>query len=123
MNQLLTLILLVLGVKALVNIVRRFIVNVIWQGLRDGWVGALSLRSSTIERSDIFNDNWPSMKNIFRQVLRRRSPLLEMSKFEENHKKHILLYGACSHMGRTAASIFVKYGYAVILIDTNFEKL
>ena len=26
-------------------------------------------------------------------------------------------------MGRTAASIFVKYGYSIILIDSNMEKL
>ena len=66
LNQLLVFIILALGVKALLNILKRAVLNVVWQGLRDGWTGALSLRSSTIERSDIFNDNWPSMKNIFR---------------------------------------------------------
>jgi NADP-dependent 3-hydroxy acid dehydrogenase YdfG len=43
--------------------------------------------------------------------------------FDGNAKKHVIIYGACSHMGRITTSIFVKHGYSVVLIDVNLEKL
>lgn len=46
-----------------------------------------------------------------------------MSKFESNISKHVIIYGAGSHMGKLAASLFIKYGYSLILIDANLQKL
>ena len=43
--------------------------------------------------------------------------------FNENAGKHVIVYGACSHMGTTCTNILIKYGYSVILIDTNLHKL
>jgi short-subunit dehydrogenase len=54
-------------------------------------------------------------------VFRRRIPLLEKS--IENSKKNVIIYGATSHMGQITANIFIKYGYSVILIDANLQKL
>ena len=62
------------------------------------------------------------MKNIFRVVFKRKMKLLNED-FDGNAKKHVIIYGACSHMGRITTSIFVKHGYSVVLIDVNLEKL
>jgi short-subunit dehydrogenase len=45
--------------------------------------------------------------------------LFEEGKEEENRNKYIIIYGACSHIGELAASLFLKYGYSLILIDTK----
>ena len=63
------------------------------------------------------------MKQIFRTVFRQKSKLLEIRNFESNKNKHVVVYGCCSHMGKLASNIMVKYGYSVILVDTNMEKL
>lgn len=63
------------------------------------------------------------MKQIFRAVLRRGKPLLNINEFESNRQKHVIIYGACSHMGQITSNIFLKYGFSIILIDANLQKL
>jgi len=46
-----------------------------------------------------------------------------MRNFENNKSKYVVVYGCCSHMGKLASNIMIKYGYSVILVDTNLEKL
>ena len=70
--------------------------------LTNSWTGLIGsgVRGSQIFSSDIFNgDNWPSMKQIFRTVFKRKVPLLSMREFKNNRKKFVVVYGACSHMG------------------------
>lgn len=64
------------------------------------WTGAglFSLKSDK-DQSTILYNSWPSMKYMFRAVLRRKRRLLEMKDKEENKKRHVIVYGACSHMG------------------------
>lgn len=63
------------------------------------------------------------MKQIFRVVTKTRTPLLDMRSFEENKGKNVIVYGACSHMGTVTANLMIKYGYSVLLIDPNLQKL
>jgi short-subunit dehydrogenase len=48
---------------------------------------------------------------------------LDPANFAENASKHVILYGACSHMGQTCARVMLKYGYSLILVDANLHKL
>ena len=93
-----------------------------WCLLKGSWTGqsGSGYLGSIIQQSSIFHDsNWPSMKQIFRAVLRKKIALLDLKKQVENQKKHVIVYGACSHIGSICSSIFIKYGFSVILIDPN----
>ena len=72
LNSALVVLLLLLGLKSFVRLLHRLFVQIIWQGVKDGWSGAFGLRRTEIEHSNIFNDGWPSMKNIFRAVFKRK---------------------------------------------------
>lgn len=63
------------------------------------------------------------MKQIFRVVTKTRTPLLDMRDFKANKKKHVIIYGACSHMGTVTANLMIKYGYSVLLVDPNLQKM
>jgi hypothetical protein len=66
-------------------------------------------------------DNWPAMKQIFRSVLRKKIKLLDKSR--DNRKSYVIIYGACSHMGKITSNLFIKYNYSLIMIDADLQKL
>ena len=122
-SPILTYVLLIAGVHQLWKFLQSRLSSV-WSELHGLWNGqsGSGYRGSIIQQSSIFNDqNWPSMKQIFRVLFRKRIPLLQLS--PENQKKHVIIYGATSHMGQITSNIFIKYGYSVILIDANLQKL
>ena len=45
-NRILTIILFLLGIKSIYDYIQRHILKVIWQALKDGWQGALHLKTS-----------------------------------------------------------------------------
>lgn len=128
-NHLLVIILMLLGIKNFISLIRRHVLHVLWNTLESGWRGGLhSLAfiggtSTTTESSSVMVDNWPSMKQLFRSVFRKKNKLLDASCFAQNNEKHVILYGACSHMGQTCARVMLKYGYSLILVDANLHKL
>ena len=40
-----------------------------------------------------------------------------------NHSKYALVFGATTHIGKIVSKILLKYGYSVILVDTDINKL
>ena len=128
-NALIVFALLILGIKAVIDIFRRHVISTIWNIIESGWKGGLQSMAlfggynTQTERSSIIVDNWPSMKQVFRTAFRPKIQLLDHSKYEENHQINVIIYGACSHMGQTSARVMLKYGYSVILVDQNLHKL
>ena len=123
-NSFISYILLIAGVRYVYNKFKSTLWVYFCSMITGGWTGSgiFSLKSD-ITKSSIFNDGWPSWKQIFRSVFRQKSKLLEMKNFEGNKSKYVVVYGCCSHMGKLASNIMIKYGYSVILVDTNLEKL
>tara|TARA_B110000285_G_C14682425_1_gene405334 strand:- start:30 stop:521 length:492 start_codon:yes stop_codon:yes gene_type:complete len=124
LNSLVSYVLLLAGVRYVYHKFKNTLMVYLRSLVTGGWTGSgiFSLKS-TVTQSSIFNDGWPSMKQIFRMVFRQKSRLLDIRNFENNKSKNVVVYGCCSHMGKLASNIMVKYGYSVILIDTNLEKL
>lgn len=73
-----------MGIKSLFDFIKKHLLKVIWQSLKDGWQGALHLKTSHIQTSSMFNDSRLSMKQIFRTVLRKKIKLLDLNNFEQN---------------------------------------
>lgn len=128
-NFLVAAAILLLGLKAFFDLLRRHVIRVLWNTLERGWKGGLQSlaliggTATTTERSSVIVENWPSMKQLFRAAFRKKIRLLDPASFAENASKHVILYGACSHMGQTCARVMLKYGYSLILVDANLQKL
>jgi hypothetical protein len=87
---------MVAGVHTILRFVKRKVQS-IWSELKGLWngQGGSGYRGSIIQESSIWHDNWPSMKQIFRVLFRKRIGLLT----QQDGSNHVIVYGATSHMG------------------------
>ena len=119
-SSIFTYLILIAGVQKLFSFIRHSIFGFLWSSITGSWTGqGIWSRNSTFSKSSIFQDSWPSMKQIFRSVLCSKQKLLNINDFETNKLKTVILYGACSHMGTLMSNLMVKYGFSVILVDAS----
>ena len=115
-----TYVIFLAGIKYIYDAIRNKVVKIVLRLLSGSWNGfGYGAMQTYISHSSILQDQWPSMKQIFRWAFRDKIALLDMSKFDENINKYVIVYGACSHMGSITANLMLKYGYSLLLIDPN----
>ena len=77
----LTWLIMIIGVKSILKFLWSRVLRGVWTALHGSWIGSIGPGSgmvgTIIEQSSIFNDNWPSMKQIFRTILRYKIKLLD----------------------------------------------
>lgn len=66
---------------------------------------------------------FPAFRRIFHLVFKDRHALLSINNVEKHKEKWVIVYGSTTHVGKLAARIFAKYGYSLILVDNNLNKL
>ena len=73
---------------------------------------------------------YPFLRKVFFTILKRRSKLLPLAigslqskQIKNKSLKWVLVYGACSHLGRLTAKVFANHEYGLMLIDSNLTKL
>jgi hypothetical protein len=70
---------------------------------------------------------YPLLKKLILRIMRRKSNLLKATDKgkcdESTNKRWVLVYGACTQLGRTVAKVFANYNYGLILVDANLSKL
>lgn len=74
---------------------------------------------------------YPFLRKIFYAILKKRSKLLPVSLGSNQLKrdvqtkelKWVLVYGACSHLGKLVTKVFANHDYGLMLIDANLTKL
>ena len=70
---------------------------------------------------------YPVLRKLALLILRRRSKLLVATEKgvqkAGEEKRWVLVYGACSTLGKTVAKVFAMYNYGLLLVDSNLSKL
>lgn len=61
---------------------------------------------------------FPILRRLF-QGLRRKSSLLARQKGDT----FVLIYGACTKLGKLTAKVFASYNYSLVLVDRDLSKL
>ena len=63
----------------------------------------------------------PLIKKVFRMLFIKKNKLL--AKRESKDKEWVLVYGACTKVGKLTAKVFAQVGCSLLLVDADLSKL